>query len=88
MTFDVKFRKSKRNDKKYDVILPNGKIISFGQIGYEQYKDSTPLKLYSDLDHNDERRRDNFRKRFYKLYEKNKLNVESPIFWAWNYLWS
>ncbi len=54
-------RKSKQKNKKYsaDVIL-NGKLyknVNFGSLNYEQYKDSTPLKLYSYLDHNDKNRR-------------------------------
>jgi hypothetical protein len=71
--FQVQFIKSKNKKKKYDVILPNGKVVSFGSI--------------SHLDHLDEKRRNNFKNRFRKLYEKNKLNVESPIFWSWWCLW-
>ena len=81
------FRKSTHKNKKYDVILPDGTIISFGQLGYEHYKDTTPLKLYKHLDHNDKDRRQRFRSRFAKLYEKNKNNRYSPMYWSWNYLW-
>jgi hypothetical protein len=84
---DIIFRKSKEKTKKYDVILPNGVIISFGNINYQHYKDSTPLKLYSNLDHLDENRRRLFRSRFKKLFEKNKNNIYSPIFWSWYMLW-
>ena len=83
----VIIRKSTKKNKKYDVIFSNGKIVSFGQLGYEHYKDMTPLKLYSKLDHLDEKRRRLFRLRFKKLYELNKNNIYSPIFWSWNYLW-
>jgi hypothetical protein len=27
--------------------------VSFAALGYEQYEDKTPLKLYSKLDHHD-----------------------------------
>lgn len=33
------------------------KGVKFGHKSYEQYKDSTPLKLYSSMDHGDENRR-------------------------------
>lgn len=81
------FRRSTRKDKKYDAVLDDGKIIPFGQIGYEHYRDKTPLKLYSHLDHNDFRRRMLFRERFEKLYKANENNLHSAIYWSWNYLW-
>lgn len=55
-------RRSTRKNKKYmtDVVY-NGKFYKnqhFGDIRYGQYKDQTPLKLYSHLDNNDlERKR-------------------------------
>jgi hypothetical protein len=60
--FDL--RKSTRKNKKYmaDVKI-NGilhKNVHFGSLNYEQYKDSTPLKLYSNLDHNNLKRRELF----------------------------
>ena len=60
-------RKSTRKNKKYaaDVKL-NGKLyknVNFGSLNYQQYKDSTPLKLYSHLDHNDLDRKIKFHKR-------------------------
>jgi hypothetical protein len=57
----IQFQKSDRQGKKYTAVLqhkPNKKIvyIHFGAIKpdgtpYEQYKDSTGLKLYSKYDH-------------------------------------
>lgn len=85
---EVKFRISENKKKKYDVILPNGKTISFGSRSNQQYEDTTPIKAYSHLDHKDEKRKLRFQSRFRKLYEKNKFNIESPIFWSWWYLWS
>lgn len=64
---------SNRKGKKYYVILRDGlKPIHFGAIEYQDY-----------LIHKDPIRRANFRKRFKALYEKNKNNLQSPIFWSW-----
>lgn len=87
MDNDVIFRKSKKKDKKYDVILPDNTIVSFGSIEHKHYFDNTPLKLYKHLNHNDNKRRALFRKRFMKLYENNKNNRKSSIYWSWKYLW-
>ena len=84
---DVRIRKSTHKGKKYDAILDDGTIVPFGQLGYEHYKDTTPLKLYSNLDHKDDKRKLLFQERFRKLYEKNKNNPKSSIFWSWNFLW-
>jgi hypothetical protein len=70
--------------KKYaaKVMLPTGitKIINFGDSRYEQYKDRTRLKLYKHLDHLDDKRRENYRKR----HSKN-MGIASQL--AMNYLW-
>lgn len=63
-------------DKKYYVILKNEKIIHYGNINYQDY-----------LIHQDDKRRDNFKKRFYKQYIKIKDNIESPLYWSYNILW-
>jgi len=58
-----KIEKSSNPKKKYQTVLVNKKtgkqvIIRWGSVIYQQYKDKTPLKLYSHLDHtNKERRR-------------------------------
>ncbi len=51
--------------KKYEVTV-NGKRISFGDQRYEQYKDSSPLKLYADKNHNDNERQANYIRRHAK----------------------
>ena len=56
------FEPSSSKHKKYDAILMNRKTlrtkkVPFGDKRYQQYKDSTPLKLYKDLDHGDPERR-------------------------------
>ncbi len=64
-------KKSTRKDKKYmaDVKIGNKqyKNIHFGDTRYEHYKDSTPLKLYSHLDHNNLGRK----KLFHDRHNKN-----------------
>lgn len=57
---NVKIKQSTRAAKKYMAIFPNGEIIHFGARGYEQFKDSTPLKLYSSMDHGDKKRRESY----------------------------
>lgn len=92
--YNFRVKKSNENKHKYIVWLitniDDEKVllsspIKFGAYGMEQYKDK--FKQYSDFDHNDEKRRELFRKRFRKLYEKNKDNPMSAIYWSWNYLW-
>ena len=61
----VKFIRPTVKGKKYTAIIQNLKTkethkISFGAIGYQQYKDSTPLKLYSKGNHGDPNRRRNY----------------------------
>jgi hypothetical protein len=53
------------SDKKYTARIMNKKTkkirhIHFGAKGYEQYKDSTPLGLYSSKNHGTKKRRDNY----------------------------
>ena len=83
------FRKSKTKGKKYDAILSNKKTkklkhIPFGDSKYEQYKDTTGLFLYSHKNHNDENRRDLYRKR----HDADGKNKYSSGWFALNYLWS
>ena len=86
----VEFKKSNRKNKKYMVNI-NNKWIHFGDIRYQHYKDSTPLKLYTHLDHNDPARRKRYRQR----HEAIKTREGQPAYkdknkasyWAYNYLW-
>jgi hypothetical protein len=82
MDKEIKFEKSKVKGKKYTAILPDGKRVNFGALGYEHYEDKTPLKLYSHLDHNDKQRRDLYYKRHNKDYPKY-----SPDWFSKKYLW-
>ncbi|ETM47983.1 hypothetical protein L914_07430 [Phytophthora nicotianae] len=63
-----KFRVSKRKGKKYDALLSDGRVVSFGAIKsngepYQQYQDRTNLKAYRDYDHKDTKRRERYYKR-------------------------
>jgi hypothetical protein len=89
----IGFEKSNRKNKKYNAILikldkskdtKQKKIIPFGDLRYQQYKDSTYLNLYSHLNHNDENRR-----RLYILRHKKdiKNGFWSAGYFSMFYLW-
>lgn len=71
-----KIEYAKDNIHKYIITNINDKKIKIGNILYEDY-----------LIHNNPVRRENFRKRFYKIYQKFKDDINSKIFWSWNLLW-
>jgi len=79
------------NFHKYKVILPNGKTIQFGDKRYQHYKDQTPLKLYSYLDHNDLERRRRYRARHSKIILKDGTPAYkkkyTPAWFSYYYLW-
>jgi hypothetical protein len=71
--------------KKYNAILEeNGKQkkIEFGDQRFQHFKDSTPLKLYSYLDHLDKKRQELYYKRHNKNYPKYSADYFSK-----KYLW-
>lgn len=76
------------NDKKYKVVIffakdGRKKTIQFGDKRYEQYKDSTPLKLYTRLNHGDKERR-----RLYKCRHEGNRHAKFTAGWfADKYLW-
>ena len=78
----VRFEKSKEKGKKYLAILPDGRHVNFGALGYQHYEDSTPLKLYSHLDHKDPERRKRYHQRHKKDYPKHSADWFSKT-----YLW-
>ena len=85
----IKFRRSDTKGKKYDAVIQHKKtdkkyIIPFGSNTHQQYKDSTGLGLYSNLDHEDNLRRASYRLRHRVFY---KPNYYSPAYMSWNYLW-
>lgn len=76
-------------NKKYRVILYENnkkwKTVTFGDKRYEQYEDVTPLRLYQDLNHYDEKRRANYRSRHgAQGYQNVKY---SPAWFSWHFLW-
>ena len=87
----MNFKKSTRDGKKYMVVAPNGKTIHFGDIKMEQYRDTTPLKLYTYLNHNDEKRRKSYLARAKGI--KNKKgeltwkNKNSANYYSIHFLW-
>ncbi len=90
------FQVSTRDNKKYMVRSPKGKLIHFGSIRpngepYSQYKDSTPNKYYSYLDHNDKKRKRRYQSRHKAILDKSGrpayLNPEQPAYYAMRYLW-
>ena len=60
-------------NKKYRVILSNDKHVDFGSKMYQQYRDSSPLRLYSSMDHRDKTRRAHY-------YSRH--NIDYPEFSA------
>ena len=85
--------KSTRKNKKYDIyILDNTnkrKKISFGDTRYKHYFDK--LGKYKYLNHNDKKRRDNYRRRARGIKNsKGQLIFKlkhSPNHYAYKYLW-
>lgn len=86
----MEFKKSTRKNKKY-MIYYNGKYIHFGDLHYQHYKDRTPLKIYSYLDHNDKQRRKNYLSRAIGIKDKQGnltyMDKNSPNYYSINYLW-
>jgi len=83
----IGFTKSLTKNKKYDAILKNkqtGQIkkVPFGDSRYQHYRDSTNLKLYSYLDHLDEKRKKN-----YYLRHGKQADKFSPKWFSHRFLW-
>ena len=82
-------------NKKYTAVLDNGKRVSFGDRRYEQYRDSVPKRLggglYSHLDHNDAKRRENYRRRHAGVQKSSGRRAideqYSPAWFSYHYLW-
>lgn len=96
--YDVKFDFSNRKNKKYKVYIKQlDKTIHFGDDRYKHYKTNPKIyqknpELYiSEWEHGDKERRRNYQNRAKGIVGKDGNltynNVESPNFWAYNYLW-
>lgn len=75
--------KSQAKNKKYSIyVLKDGKkrLIHFGDTRYQHFKDK--LGMYSNLDHNDKKRRANYLSRHGKKTDKNTAG-----YWAERILW-
>jgi len=72
----AKIRLSTKKDKKYMVTTPDGKIVHFGQMGYEDF-----------TKHKDKTRRKNYLTRSRKIKGNWKKNKYSPNNLAINLLW-
>lgn len=79
---DYQIKKSTRLHKKYDVFYKGSYLLSFGDNRYAQYKDVTPLKAYSSLDHVDNERRN----RYYQRHGKTN-DIKSAKWWSHHFLW-
>jgi len=84
--------------KKYTAIIPTKtgtKRVSFGSVGYAQYRDSVPKSMgggkYSHLDHLDKKRRNRYRKRHGKIKLKDGTfaykKKYTPAYLSYNLLW-
>tara|TARA_R100000654_G_scaffold1616_2_gene5848 strand:+ start:1483 stop:1719 length:237 start_codon:yes stop_codon:yes gene_type:complete len=71
--------KSTRKYKKYMIKTKKG-IVHFGDNRYNQFRDK--IGLYSDLDHNDEKRRDLYYKRHGRTAKK-----DTAKYFSHKYLW-
>ena len=85
----IRFERSKKKSSKYDAIIEDVKTrrkqrVPFGSTLYQQYKDSTGLKLYSHLDHNDLKRRSSYLAR----HEKTRHKKWSASYFSAVFLWS
>lgn len=85
---------STAKNKKYSVVvMKHGKKVKihFGDKRYQHFKDSTPLKKYSNLDHGDKERRKRYLARAKKIKNKKgqlTANLKSsPNYWAIKFLW-
>ena len=76
-------KKSTRKYKKYMAVFnDNSKpAVHFGDNRYEQYKDSTSLRLYSKFDHLDKKRRESYYARH------GKAIPFSAKYFSHKYLW-
>ena len=81
---------------KYTAHLPNNRgKVHFGHKQYQHYRDAVPKrlggKIWSHKDHNDSRRRKNYRKRHSAILTKSgkpAYQVKySPSWFSYHFLW-
>jgi hypothetical protein len=71
---------SSRHNKKYDAYV-DGKMYSFGDARYQQYRDR--IEYYKDFDHLDKKRRFKYIKR----HMHDDLDHYSAGYFSYFYLW-
>ena len=74
------FKPSTRKNKKYDVYKNDKYLISFGSSSNQHYFDK--IGYYSNLNHLDKRKKENYYKRFGKV-----ATFESAKWFSHKYLW-
>jgi hypothetical protein len=75
-----KIEKSRAKHKKYAAVFSDHRV-NFGDTRYEHFKDQTPLKLYSKLDHHDPKRRASF------LARHGPAKLHSANWFSQRFLW-
>jgi len=88
--------KSSAKNKKYSVYVRGDnnktKLIHYGDSRYDHYKDTTPLKLYSNLNHNDKVRQKSYLARAKGIKDKQGnltyKDKNTANYWAVKTLWS
>ena len=85
----VGFERGTAKHKKYKALLEHkdsGKKISvhFGDVRYQQYRDSTGMGIYTHLNHGDPWRRAKYRMRHKKHVREDYY---SPSWFSYYYLW-
>ena len=86
----INIQKSDRAGKKYRSVIQHkktGKIkyLDWGAIGYEQYRDSTKLKLYKKYNHHDKERQKKYVARHQGFI---KPGYYSPGYFSLKFLWT
>ena len=69
-----------KSNKKFKKLMTtvNGKVIHFGDTRYKHHKDKTGI--WSNLDHNDKKRRENYLTRSAKQKDgKGNLTKDNPL---------
>jgi hypothetical protein len=84
----IRFERSKTRGKKYDAIIEDKvtkrqQRVPFGDIRYQHFSDKSGLKLYSRLDHNDQKRRAAYKAR----HENTRHKKFSASWYADRVLW-
>ena len=84
----ITLQQAKNKDNKYRATFVNPKTgkqnnVEFGSAYYSQFKDSTPLMLFSNKNHNDPERR----KRYYQRHGQNKGEFLSKDWFSKRFLW-